>query len=269
MWLIWTEKGHLSQRQDTKDSYTMEETFSIEDKPVPVPSKKNKYNDRLNKSLKKNLPKHKFRLLIFAPSGSGKTHLIVRLLKNYYSGFSKVFVINSSWCDPEEPYQMNLGKKITEDHICTDLGDAENFMKDIIDFKTKYPRKPCLVVVDDGQELFAERTGYFSKLLGKIRHHNCSLIVVAQHAGMITAGALNNFNCFILFKRMNKLAMDRMKTALPAGFEDKYKEFSSHPPLKRKNEKGEVVEDETNDYYFLLVDVKGKPRYTLNFDKEI
>tara|TARA_R110002051_G_scaffold3679_2_gene19834 strand:- start:5973 stop:6896 length:924 start_codon:yes stop_codon:yes gene_type:complete len=169
--------------------------------------------DYLNgKIIDVRLPQHRFRLGIIAPSFSGKTNLILSLIKErrFYYGYFKIFIFSKSIYN--DPIFDNID--IAEKYLCNELSESkiekilkhQKYLKEKYEDEGRLEKLPkILMIIDDcaGDSQLLSRTSIINELFFRGRHSNLSLIVVSQAYKMISKNIRTNFSDIILFGAEN------------------------------------------------------------------
>lgn len=145
--------------------------------------------------------------LITAPTGSGKTILLLNLItrsvfpyKKYYDKiiiFSPTIGLDNSW-------DMLEGKDkyiLIEDLTQTAIEEILENQKFIIEIEGKKKTKFQLIICDDyGGDLKNIKYKFLIPLLMKLRHYNIHLFLTTQSYRAVPRGMRLQFNYHILFK---------------------------------------------------------------------
>jgi hypothetical protein len=184
--------------------------------------KMNKMNEYPN--IKKPLPKPPFTLALIAPTKSGKSNLIVNLLKNSYFGYDDVF---------EEIYYIsptvNLDdtlKAISEDDeiIKIDEEDDLKFLDDILNdivknqkAKPKEEREPILIVLDDCLD-YLKKSKRLDSLPSYSRHYNISIIITSQVYNALPTKLRKNASAYLIARIYNYKDLQNIEEEIGANF---------------------------------------------------
>lgn len=158
-----------------------------------------------------------FCLVLNGASGSGKTNLLISLLKtknkhNVRRSFKKIFdhviVVSPSLKTVKDPIYDGLKHKFTKwDDETMDEVDAvldENDEREDDDDDDDAPERTLLILDDCGSQLKGGKLEQrFNHLVKNRRHRHLSIIVVSQKFKDCTVALRSNLSHFIFFKPRN------------------------------------------------------------------
>jgi hypothetical protein len=141
-------------------------------------------SDGINKKLDPTLPKLCFRIVMAAPSNSGKTNLILNMILNpkYYqingkSIFEDIFIMSPTVLIDQSYETLQDNKDVWERvHL------FDNLNHEVIEqLLTRKEKTPVLVVLDDLASTLKRSDKTLSNLFFRSRHNNISVIVTSQN----------------------------------------------------------------------------------------
>ena len=127
--------------------------------------------------------------------GSGKTNLLLKLLKDKY-GFKNVYqeiIIISPTLKLQNAWQTISGEGIKV---------FENFTEDVLNsiYENSKPHINSLLILDDnGEDLKRVNQSVFNKLISNSRHLNCSIIALVQKLSQAPTILRTNTDVFAVF----------------------------------------------------------------------
>ena len=204
----------------------------MSDIPIVKPIKEIKYEFKQSKY--SNVPKVPFRALIFGPSGSGKSVLLVSLILDIYKDvFSRVFVFSPSvnhdsiWLPVKKYVKDELNVNEENEKCFFEEYNGEDLMK-IIDTQTKITKYlkdkkekklyNVLVILDDIAD--APEIARHNKLLQSLyvrgRHAGISVITASQKAFILHPVIRVNATQLFIFRLRNKKELDSIVEELSA-----------------------------------------------------
>jgi hypothetical protein len=178
-------------------------------------------------SVHNHIPKVPVRMLLLAPSGSGKTVLLSKLILNIYRGcFERVYMfspsidLDSTWL-PVKKYQTDTMKVIEKDNekLYFDNYDPEDLER-IIDTQHKVTKLvksqgrkklfSILVVVDDfaDQPDFTRKSKLLHALFTRGRHNSISTVVSTQKFVAIHPIIRVNATSLIVYRLRNNKELE-------------------------------------------------------------
>ena len=221
------------------------------------------------------LPPAPLRGIILAPSGSGKTVLLVSLLLDQYRGaFARIYVfspsvnIDRTW-DPVRTYvHKELGVDPDKEKCFFDEWDPEA-LKDIletqaamVDFQKKHKYKKIhgiIVIVDDFADdpsVMHNSNNVLSMLFMRGRHLMCSTILSTQKFRAVSTMIRTNAQFLVVFRLRNAAELAALLEEISAVYDKK--------TLLRMYEH---ATDEPFSFWYLLLSAKRKEdMFYLRFD---
>jgi energy-coupling factor transporter ATP-binding protein EcfA2 len=179
----------------------------------------------INKQMYK-LTSHNIRMLICGPSASGKTTLVREMLYKHCNGiYHDIFVICPSlrqalWSDVAIKKE-NMSEEPTDAQFLSFLEKiAKNFEDD----------KRSLLIFDDcvNTEIL-KRTSELCKVWLRIRHYNCSVILISQNLKGVPPFIRSNLTHFITFHNSNRDEIKKMREEFGDKFVDNYNQYTKNP----------------------------------------
>ena len=201
---------------------------------IPIVKPVNEIKYEFKQSKYSNVPKVPFRALIFGPSGSGKSVLLVSLILDIYRDvFSRVFVFSPSvnhdsiWLPVKKYVKENLNVNDEKEQCFFEEYKTEDLMK-IIDTQTKITKYlkekkekklyNILVILDDIAD--APEIARHNKLLQSLyvrgRHAGISVITASQKALILHPVIRVNATQLFIFRLRNRKELDSIVEELSA-----------------------------------------------------
>mgnify|MGYP003644138241 CR=1 FL=1 len=199
------------------------------------------------------VPKHPFRAILSGASGSGKTNLLLHLLKSkslYGAFFDIIFIISPTAGKLDDSYEA-LKKTSKKINIINDLNPdtIEKIMstnKKIILEKQVHKAPKILIVYDDviADVKFMNTKSFLHSFVAS-RHYNASVIICTQKFNAVPRTCRIQANAVFYFKGGNA---ERLTLA---------EEFA--PPGYSKKEMIEIIDTATDKpYSFLFINHQAK-----------
>jgi len=245
-------KNDDDDEEDIKDILKIKK-FDVEAQKIPI-----------NNMMKQNIiPSHPFRALASGGSGSGKTMLILNLLKrkNFFKNYFDIIFLFSPTAGKDQTQQL---LNIPESNIQSDLDKkGVDHLKHIFDVQQREIEKngigksdKILIIFDDiiSSEKFLNSATY-KKVLIQGRHSNISSITLTQKFHAIPRTLRLQMTDIFFFPSSNS-EVERLVD-----------EFT--PPGKSKKDFAKLVDVATKKQYnFLYINMKSPPdkRYRRNLD---
>lgn len=221
------------------------------------------------------VPKLPFKSIIYAPSNSGKTVLITNLIENVYRDcFERVYIfspsisVDDAWKSTKrylnqsinlgenEPslYQENFDESVVDEIMSTQKKITDHIKKN----KESNRLFSILIVLDDVADDTSQRNSKALKsLFVKGRHSHISIILSSQKGSLLNPVARVNADSIYVFKLRNFQDLDMLIVEFSALVNDKKEMLEIY---KKATEK---------PYSFLYINLKGQPRFYINFQQEI
>jgi len=183
------------------------------------------------------LPQHPFRLLLIAPSGTGKTTMLVNMLirpEMYCGYFNEVYICSPSiytdykWKPVRDLYDDKDKPKYLLDHydtsmVSTVVENQKTIIRELDSHKELAPR--ILLVFDDilAEKLFqVSTTGPLEDLFARGRQLNISVMVSSQFYKQISTRARDNPTNIVLMNiGRNKKELKNVAEELSGPISDK------------------------------------------------
>jgi hypothetical protein len=162
--------------------------------------------------------KHPFRVIFYAPSYSGKTTQITKLLKD--KDFSKQFKKNIFIFTPTSFSDKSYKDLVKEENIFEEYDEEiiEEIMeesKKIIKENKGKKKHPILFVLDDAITDI-KRNGILNKIFTKGRHYDISIIVSSQQAKLCSPCMRLNCSHMVMFpQKLNDMELQTIAELLP------------------------------------------------------
>jgi hypothetical protein len=216
-----------------------------------LPTKKSKVKSRSSHDAH-IVPKHPFRAILSGASGSGKTFLLLHLLRRielYKNFFDVIFVISPTAGKLDDSYQALGGKKVK---IVNDLDPdiIESIMtanKKIILEKGVHKAPKILIVYDDviSHKKFMNSKSFTHSFIAS-RHYNASVIIATQKFNAIPKTCRVQANAIFYFKGTNTERLTLADDFAPAGYSNREME--------------EIIDEATHKPYSFLFINRQAPR---------
>jgi hypothetical protein len=186
------------------------------------------------------------RIIVSAPSGTGKTNFVCNFIQHFCSGkgtFADIIILTK---DKSEPlYEWLETKGIDVQEGLHNLPDLNKFDKDV----------NHLVIIDD--LMLAKNQDQVQEYFIRCRKKNVTIIYLAQHFYKIPIIVRQNSNYFVILKAGNKKSLNLMLNEFAVGVD--------------KDQLLKMYEMATKDKFnFLLINCdESDPtkKYRHNFDK--
>ena len=194
-------------------------------------AKKSKPKEIFN--IDKNLLQPPFNSVIISPTCSGKSTIILNLIKND-NFYKKVFEPhNIYYFSPSVMIDETLNAIAEDEDIIKfddddDLSNADNILRAIeLEQKNKpeKDRKHILIVYDDMLP-YLKPTSYIGKLFTKSRHYKISCILTSQHYTSAPLKCRNNSQMILISKLYNESELEKVNHELGANFKDFLKYYN-------------------------------------------
>ena len=201
---------------------------------IPIVKPVNEIKYEFKQSKYSNVPKVPFRALIFGPSGSGKSVLLVSLILDIYRDvFSRVFVFSPSvnhdsiWLPVKKYVKEELNVSEEREQCFFENYNSEDLMK-IIDTQTKIIKYlkdkkekklyNILVILDDIADSpeIARHNKLLQSLYVRGRHAGISVITASQKAFILHPVIRVNATQLFIFRLRNRKELDSIVEELSA-----------------------------------------------------
>lgn len=183
----------------------------------------------------KDDPKSVTRLFIIGRSGSGKTYLGVRIVKDYLlDTIDAIFVICPTFYT-QDTYKP-LRKRVLRENVITRRPTDETFeriRKKILEYRKQDRAAKFLLLIDDvsaDQSTNKGRKGAFASLSTEAPHLGLSIVCLFQQAKTCSAAYRNNSTDIVMFAPADQDALDCFR-----------KEFNPYLYDRSKSEKFKKV----------------------------
>ena len=186
------------------------------------------------------------RIIVSAPSGTGKTNFVCNFIQHFCSGkgtFSDILVLTKDKCEPL--YEFLEAKGIRIEEGLHNLPDLNKFDKDL----------NHLIIIDD--LMLAKDQDRVCEYFMRCRKKNVTIMYLAQHYFRVPLIVRQNSNYFIVLKMGNKKSLNMMLGDFSVGV--------------TKDQLMNMYDYATKDKFnFLLIDTEENnpsKRYRHNFDE--
>ena len=158
-----------------------------------------------------SLPVPPFRLIVVAPSSSGKSIMISNFIssnnfpyRNYFG--NNIFIFSPTFKMGSMEGMTNIKKENIFDTFDVEvLNSIIREQKDLVELYGKKKSSPILIVLDDVVgELDAKKKEFLKKSYFGLRHYNGSIILLSQQYKMVPKSARLNASETILFEVSNE-----------------------------------------------------------------
>jgi len=176
--------------------------------------------------IKHPLPKPSFSMALVAPTKSGKSNLIVNLLKNSYFGYDDVFK-EIYYISPTVGIDETL-RSINEDDDIIKIDDEDElkYLDDILNdivksqkAKDKEDREPVLIVLDDCLD-YLKKSKRLDSLPSYSRHYNIRIIITTQVYNALPTKLRKNVSCYLIARIYNNKDLQNIEEEIGANFSD-------------------------------------------------
>lgn len=187
---------------------------------------KKKYMADEYPKIKHPLPKPPFCLCLVAPTKSGKSNLIVNLLKNSYFGYDEIFK-EIYYISPTVGIDETL-RSINEDDDIIKIDDEDDlkYLDDILNdivksqkSKPKEEREPVLIVLDDCLD-YLKKSKRLDSLPSYSRHYNISIIITSQVYNALPTKLRKNASSYLIARIYNNKDLQNIEEEIGANFHD-------------------------------------------------
>lgn len=176
--------------------------------------------------IKHPLPKPPFTMCLVAPTKSGKSNLIVNLLKNSYFGyddvFDEIYYISPTVGIDETLRSINEDEEIIKIDEEDDLKFLDDILNDIVKnqkSKSKEEREPVLIVLDDCLD-YLKKSKRLDSLPSYSRHYNISIIITSQVYNALPTKLRKNASCYLIARIYNNKDLQNIEEEIGANFHD-------------------------------------------------
>jgi hypothetical protein len=176
--------------------------------------------------IKHPLPKPPFTLALIAPTKSGKSNLIVNLLKNSYFGyddiFKEIYYISPTVGIDETLRSINEDDDIIKIDQEEDLQYLDDILNDIVKSqksKSKEEREPVLIVLDDCLD-YLKKSKRLDSLPSYSRHYNISIIITTQVYNALPTKLRKNASAYLIARIYNNKDLQNIEEEIGANFHD-------------------------------------------------
>ena len=241
--------------------------------PTIVPSKTKQYN--IKQSKLDVVPKLPFKSIICAPSNSGKTVLITNLIEHVYKDcFERVYIISpsisvdDSWRSTKKyldnsitvgENEPSLYQETFNEATVNSIMDTQKKLTDHIK-KNKDSNRlySILIVLDDVADDTSQRNSKALKsLFVNGRHRHINIILSSQKGSLLNPVARVHADSIYVFKLRNYQDLEMLLIEFSALVNDKKEMLEIYRKATEK------------PYSFLYINLKGQPRFYINFQQEI
>ena len=160
------------------------------------------------------IPVPPFRLVVVAPSNTGKSVMVSNLISSDNFPYKKYFKENIFIFSPTFKMGSMTGMHNIKKENIFDTFDVEVLnsiireQKDLVETYGKKKSSPILIILDDViGELDAKKKEFLKKSYFGLRHYNGSIILLSQQYKMIPKSARMNCSDTILFECANEMEL--------------------------------------------------------------
>jgi hypothetical protein len=181
--------------------------------------------------IKHPCPRPPFCLALVAPTKSGKSNLIVNLLKNSNFGYDDIFK-ETYYISPTVNLDDTL-KSISEDDDIIKIDEEEDlkYLDDILNdivktqkSKKKEEREPVLIVLDDCLD-YLKKSKRLDSLPSYCRHYNISIIITTQVYNALPTKLRKNSSGYLIARIYNNKDLQNIEEEIGANFMDFKKNY--------------------------------------------
>jgi len=158
------------------------------------------------KPLNKMLPKYFTNTLFIAPTGVGKTNLIINLLDRprfYKNKFDKVVLFSNTYYNDKI---WESCKTIEPENVYTDYDDStlQSLVDEQEDAKQSGEPVNMLIIFDDIIQQINKNKSLINSLVMRNRHYYITIWITTQKYSRVSLSIRNNISYYILFGIKNK-----------------------------------------------------------------
>lgn len=187
---------------------------------------KKKYKSDEFPKIKHPCPKPAFCLALVAPTKSGKSNLIVNLLKNsnfgYDDAFKEIYYISPTVGIDDTLKSINDDDDIIKINEEEDLKFLDDILNDIVKSqksKDKEDREPVLIVLDDCLD-YLKKSKRLDSLPSYCRHYNISIIITTQVYNALPTKLRKNSSGYLIARIYNNKDLQNIEEEIGANFEN-------------------------------------------------
>jgi hypothetical protein len=199
--------------------------------------------------VKKPLPSWNYASLVVGGPATGKTSLIINLVRKYYKKrYNRVYLFSGSL----QTLPDTFIEKLNEERIFSSLENLEEVVKDIKESDDK-----TLIIIDDLVKDVIEYHKEVMNLLYNRRHlgNGCSVFLITQKLTKIPLSIRAGFDTVYFFSLNNKKELNSL-----------YDDFITDLDRKEFDELIKYIMDSKTKHPFLFID-KRNGAYYLKFNK--
>ena len=195
--------------------------------------KDNSQDDPRYKNLDERLPTPPFRMLINAPSQSGKSNVIQNLIfnKNFYYGCfdSIVFVSPTLYEDKTAQHMIHNANLDDDDDETIILRDDPENLDEIIEKIIKYQtenrddNEQVLLILDDCIGTI-NKSSSINSFIMKARHYRVSIIISTQYYRAVDPKIRENCNAYLFFLNHSSKEVEKINEEIGVKFKN-FKEY--------------------------------------------
>lgn len=142
-------------------------------------------------------------ILFLGMTGSGKTYCFKKLYQKYWKHKVDLTYLIS----PTAPYSGDYEGIIKDQYILSDMTNAPNKIREIVDFckqqKLKKKSFSVMLIIDDALGVINFNDDYFANMLATSRHINLTVVLMMQNLTKYLSPTLRNNLSYIF---INKIA---------------------------------------------------------------
>jgi GTPase SAR1 family protein len=176
--------------------------------------------------IKHPLPKPAFTMALISPTKSGKSTIIVNLLKNSFFGyddiFDEIYYISPTVTIDETLRSINDDDNIIKIYEEDDLKFLDDILNDIVKnqkAKSKEEREPVLIILDDCLD-YLKKSKRLDSLPSYSRHYDISIIITTQVYNALPTKLRKNASCYLIARIYNNKDLQNIEEEIGANFSD-------------------------------------------------
>jgi len=174
-----------------------------------------------------------FRLCICGQSGSGKSVLLINLLKEYRKYYKKIVVFSPN----VSQFKLNFGSSMTRHDMLYEKFDSldikKHFKKSMARNRTDKKRQPMLLVFDDTLDIL-QKDPFFKRMMLISRKENVSLIFTTHKFTFISPLIRQNLTHLILLSS-TKRELQLVAAYVGSDKEEMVQSYFESPAVQRFN----------------------------------
>jgi hypothetical protein len=236
--------------------------------------KDNTQHDKRFNDLDERLPKPPFRMLLNAPSQSGKSNVIQNLIfnKNFYADNcfdTIVFVSPTIFEDTTAKHMPQIAEYDEKLVLRDDPDNLDSIIDKLVEYQTEHheENEHILLIMDDCISNI-NKSSAINKFIMKARHYRISIIIATQYYRAVDARVRENCNAYLLFLNHSHKEIEKVHEEIGNKFKnfEEYYDYATDQPfsfLYVNIKKGqlykkfdELLVDKMDNYYKPISDLK-------------